>query len=80
MARAKSLIRIIITPEGRKTPLIAHLGTVPQAGGYTLNLRARPKAPARMAKLVIAFGTLRMPTPDDDLAGLGQAADHDPGR
>ena len=63
VARAKSLIRIIITPEGRKTPLKAHLGTLPQAGRYTLNLRARPKAPARMAKLVIAFGALRMPTP-----------------
>jgi len=63
VARAKSLVRIIITPAGGKTPLKAYLGTLPQAGSYTLNLRARPKVPARTANLVIAFGALRMPTP-----------------
>jgi Transposase DNA-binding/Transposase Tn5 dimerisation domain len=63
VARAKSLLRIIVTPASRKTPLKGHLGTLPRAGCYTLNLRARPKAPARTAKLVIAFGALRMPTP-----------------
>ncbi len=63
VARAKSLIRIIITPESGETPLKAYLGTLPRAGCYTLNLRARPKAPARTAKLVVAIGALRMPTP-----------------
>ena len=60
---AKSLIRIIITPEGGETPLKVYLRTLPRAGCYTLNLRARPKAPARTAKLVVAIGALRMPTP-----------------
>jgi len=72
VARAKTLIRIIITPEGRKTPLKVYLGTLPRAGCHTVNLRARPKAPARTAKLVIAFGTLRMPTPKLKSAFLKQ--------
>jgi hypothetical protein len=55
--------RTIITPEGVETPLKVYLGTLPEAGCYTLNLRARPKEPARTAKLGIAFGALRMPTP-----------------
>jgi hypothetical protein len=63
VARAKNLNRIIITPEGGETPLKSYIGTLPQAGCYTLNLRARPNQPARTAKLVIAFGALSMPTP-----------------
>jgi hypothetical protein len=72
VARAKSLNRIIITPEGVETPLKVYLGTLPEAGCYTLNLRARPKEPARTAKLVIAFGALRMPTPKLKSAFLKQ--------
>jgi Transposase DNA-binding/Transposase Tn5 dimerisation domain len=63
VARAKNLNRIIITPEGGETPLRSYLGTLPEAGRYTLNLRARPNQPARTAKLVIAFRALSMPTP-----------------
>ena len=58
--RAKTLPRIIITPEGGKTPLKVYLRALPQAGRYTLNLRAGPEAPARMAKLVVAVGDLRV--------------------
>jgi hypothetical protein len=72
VARAKSLNRTIITPEGVETPLKVYLGTLPEAGCYTLNLRARPKEPARTAKLVIAFGALRMPTPKLKSAFLKQ--------
>lgn len=72
VARAKSLIRIIIAPEGGKTPLKVHLRALPQAGRYTLDLRARPDAPARMAELVLAFGALRMPTPKLKSAFLKQ--------
>jgi hypothetical protein len=63
VARAKNLNRIIITPQGGQAPLRSYLGTLPEAGSYTLNLRARPKQPARTAKLAIAFGALTVPTP-----------------
>ncbi len=72
VARAKTLPRIIITPEGGKTPLKVYLRALPQAGRYTLNLRARPEAPARMAKLVVAVGDLRMPPPKLISASLRQ--------
>ena len=62
VARAKSLTRKIITPEGGKMALKSTCGSA-EVGSFTLNLRAAPKQPARMAKLVVAFGALRMPTP-----------------
>jgi transposase-like protein/transposase Tn5 family protein len=36
---------------------------LPLAGGYTLELRARPKEPARKAKVEVRFGAVRMPPP-----------------
>jgi len=39
------------------------LRTLPEAGSFVLNLRARPKQPARRAKLVVSYGALSMPTP-----------------
>jgi len=39
------------------------LGTLPLAGSYELSLRARPKRPARTAKVEVRFGPLTMPPP-----------------
>jgi hypothetical protein len=63
VARAKNVNRVIITPKGQEQSLKSYLETLPEAGQYTLDLRARPKQPARTAKLVVAFGALTMPTP-----------------
>jgi len=63
VARAKNLHRNIITADGDKLKLNSHLRTLPQAGSFELNLRARPKQPARKAKLVVSYGALSMPTP-----------------
>jgi hypothetical protein len=61
--RASSLHRIIQTPKGEKTPLKEYLSTLPVAGSYELNLRARPSHPARAAKLEVRYGTLQVPVP-----------------
>lgn len=63
VARAKNLNRKIITPDGDKLELRSYLQTLPDAGSFTLNLRARPKQPARKAKLVVSYAALSMPTP-----------------
>ena len=63
VARAKNLNRAIITPDGARQELYSYLHTLPDAGSFTLNLRARPNQPARVAKLVVAYGALSMPSP-----------------
>jgi hypothetical protein len=63
VVRAKSLNRIVITPDGEKQPLSDYLHTLPQAGTFKLNLRARPHQPARTATLSVSFGALTMPLP-----------------
>ena len=63
VARAKSLHRKILTPEGGKLGLSSYLRTLPAAGSFELHLRARPKQPARTAKLVVSYGALSMPAP-----------------
>lgn len=55
--------RNIVAPQQREMPLIAYLGTLPLAGVYELFLRARPKQPARTAKVEVRFGRLWMPPP-----------------
>jgi len=63
VVRAKSRHRKIRTPSGEEMPLEAYLETLPLAGTYELKLRARPKQPARTAKLEVYFGALSMPVP-----------------
>ena len=63
VVRASSLHREIITPDGEKMTVKEYLPTLPLAGTYELNLRARPKQPAREAKLEVCFGTFKMPVP-----------------
>ena len=60
---AKNLHRTIITPNGTRQELYTYLHTLPEAGSFTLELRARPNQPARTAKLVVSFGALSMPMP-----------------
>jgi hypothetical protein len=61
--RASSTHRLIITPAGKQQTLKKHLRTLPIAGTYELQLRARPGKAARTAKLEVCYGTLRMPVP-----------------
>lgn len=63
VVRVKSTHRKIRTPSGEEMPLEAYLETLPLAGTYELNLRARPKHPARTAKLEVSCGALSMPVP-----------------
>ena len=63
MARAKSLNRKIIKPDGDQMELRSYLRTLPEAGSFELDLRARPKQPARKAKLIVSYGAFSMPTP-----------------
>jgi hypothetical protein len=59
----------MIVPNGRKLPLDAYLKTLPLAGTYELELRARGQTrehgpqPARTAKVEVRFGPLHMPVP-----------------
>jgi hypothetical protein len=55
--------RQIITPAGERIPLSQYLNTLPLAGSYELSLRARPKQPARTAKIEVHFGMLEVPPP-----------------
>lgn len=63
VVRASSTHRLVLAPDGGKKPLSEYLETLPVAGAYELNLRARPRQPARTAKLEVRFGPLRMPVP-----------------
>ncbi len=55
--------RNIFTPNGDRMPLIKYLGTLRNAGMYELSLRARPNQAARVAKLEVRFGSLKVPPP-----------------
>jgi hypothetical protein len=63
--------RNIIAPDGRRLPLQAYLKTLPLAGTYELELRARGQSrehgpqPARTAKVELRFGALHMPVPNE---------------
>lgn len=63
VVRAKSPHRKIHACWGEEMPLQAYLKTLPLAGSYELKLRARPRQPARTAKLEVYFGALSMPIP-----------------
>lgn len=63
VARAKNPHRDVLTPGGDERAPYSYLRALPEAGGFTLELRARPDQPARTAELVIAFGAVAMPTP-----------------
>ena len=55
--------RNMYTPKKERMPLRQYLKTLPLAGSYELNLRARPGQAARTAKLEVRFGALEVPPP-----------------
>lgn len=61
--RAAAPHRLILTPEGEQLPQKKYLPSLRLVGTYELHLRARPQQPARIAKLEVRVGTLRMPIP-----------------
>lgn len=63
VVRAKSAHRKIRTPSGEEMPLQAYLESLPLIGTYELKLRARPKQPARTARLEVRYGAFAMPIP-----------------
>jgi hypothetical protein len=63
LARAKSLHRKVRTPDGTETPLKSCLPRLPVAGTFTLALRTRPTAPARIAQLEVRYGPVILPPP-----------------
>jgi hypothetical protein len=63
VVRASSRQRLILTPQGESQPLEDYLQTLPVVGTYELSLRARPREPARTAKLEVRRGRPRMPVP-----------------
>jgi hypothetical protein len=68
VVRASSLHRLILGADDKSQPLQEYLVTLPVAGSYELNLRARPGQPARTAKLEVRFGPLRIPVPKHNSA------------
>lgn len=63
VVRASSKHRLILTPDGQSQPLDQYVRTAPVAGAYELDLQARPRQPARTAKLEVRYGPLRVPVP-----------------
>ena len=55
--------RNILTPQKQRMRLNQYLKTLPSAGSYELDLRARPGQAARTAKLEVRFGALEVPPP-----------------
>jgi len=76
VVRATQLERKIVTPSGKKMWLRRYLKQLPVAGSYALYLRARPKQPARWAKLEVRYGALSMPVPTHKSRYVQE---HDPG-
>jgi len=66
--RASSLHRKIIAPDGERCKLSDYMETLPVAGGYELDLRARPGQRARTARLEVRFGAFQMPRPQHQSA------------
>lgn len=61
--RASCQHRKILAPSGETLRLSEYLSTLPLAGKYELQMRARKGQPARTAKLEVRFGGLHMPVP-----------------
>jgi hypothetical protein len=63
VVRASMLHRKVTGPGGVATAVRDLAASSPEAGGYTLQLRARPKRPARRARLMVRFAAMTMPVP-----------------
>ena len=63
VVRASMLHRKVTDPEGNATAVRDLTASPPEAGRFTLQLRARPKQPARRARLAVRFTPVTMPVP-----------------
>src|SRR3954447_3811966 len=63
VVRASMLHRKVTGPGGDATAVRDLAASSPEAGGYTLQLRARPGQPARRARLIVRFIAMTMPVP-----------------
>jgi hypothetical protein len=63
VVRASMLHRKVAGPGGVATTVRDLAAPSPEAGGYILRLRARPKQPARRARLMVRFAAMTMPVP-----------------
>jgi len=63
VVRASMLHRKVIGPGGGETTVRELAASAPQAGGYILQLRARPKQAPRRARLMVRFAAMTMPVP-----------------
>lgn len=64
VVRAAQLQRCVLTEESEEgRPLSGVLSQLELLGGYELSLRARPRQPARTAKLEVRVGSILMPVP-----------------
>jgi DDE family transposase len=74
VGRVKSRNRRVRDEAGCVGPLSDVLARSPAAGGYTLALRARPKQPARRAKIEVAFAPVTVLVPRQPAASLKELA------
>lgn len=63
VVRASMLNRKVTDTEGNATAVRDLTASPPEAGRFTLELRARPKQPARRAELAVRFTPVTMPVP-----------------
>ena len=74
IGRVKSRNRVVADAAGRERPLSDFLADVAVAGGYTLDLRARPGQPARRARLEVSFAPVTTLIPRQPAASLKKLA------
>jgi len=70
VGRVKSRHRRVRDQNGHEGALSDVLAGLPVAGGYTLELRARPKQPARRAKVTVSFAQVTVLVPRQPAASL----------
>jgi Transposase DNA-binding/Transposase Tn5 dimerisation domain/Transposase DDE domain len=70
VGRVKSRHRRVCDQAGHECALSDVLAGLPVAGGYTLELRARPKQPARRAKVAVSFAQVTALVPRQPAASL----------
>ena len=70
IGRVKSRNRLVRDASGSEMPLADVLEAATVAGGYTLELRARPGQPARRARVEVSFAPVTTPVPRHAPASL----------
>jgi hypothetical protein len=70
IGRVKSRNRRVGDEAGTERALAAVMAEAPMSGGYTLDLRARPKRPARRARIAVSFAAVTVLVPRQPAASL----------